>query len=243
MKTAREGEPLAPTLRSSPLLVPALDYRCVNATLLDCWHFSETCCDATSSVADLIDTTGVYMKKFLAAAAILAALPAIASAQETAPDGTDAFGVEPYVGVLGGYHIFDRGSEFGAIPGETIMNGALISGIAGVNVPLGPVFVGVEGNATKGFSDIDWEYGVKGRFGARAGESGLIYASAGYQWVNGKGGWPDRKDWMYGAGVEVGPKEIGLGGVTGNSGVRLRVQVDTYDWDSFRPMAGVIFHF
>jgi outer membrane immunogenic protein len=25
--------------------------------------------------------------------------------------------------------------------------------------------------------------------------------------------------------------------------VRLRVQVDTYDWDSFRPMAGVIFHF
>ena len=37
--------------------------------------------------------------------------------------------------------------------------------------------------------------------------------------------------------------EIGLGGVTGSSGVRLRVQVDTYDWDSFRPMAGVIFHF
>ena len=74
------------------------------------------------------------MKKFLAAAAILAAVPAIASAQETAPDGTDAFGVEPYVGVLGGYHTFDRGSELGAIPGETFMNGALISGIAGVNV-------------------------------------------------------------------------------------------------------------
>ena len=105
------------------------------------------------------------MKKFLAAAAILAAVPAIASAQETAPDGTDAFGVEPYVGVLGGYHTFDRGSELGAIPGETIMNGALISGIAGVNVPLGPVFVGVEGNATKGFSDIDWEYGAAGRVG------------------------------------------------------------------------------
>ncbi len=172
------------------------------------------------------------------------ALPTAAMAQDdTAPDGSKAFGIEPYVGILGGYHTFDRGTEFGSVPGETIMNGALISGIAGVNVPLGPVFVGVEGNASKGFSDIDWEYGVKGRVGARAGESGLIYASAGYQWVNGKGGWPDEKDWMYGAGVEVGPKEIGLGGVTGSSGVRLRVQVDTYDWDSFRPMAGVIFHF
>ena len=182
------------------------------------------------------------MKKFLLAAAALAALPAAAHAQDTAPDGSKAFGIEPYVGVLGGYHTVDRGSEFGRIPGETIMNGALISGIAGVNVPLGPVFVGVEGKATKGFSDIDWEYGVKGRFGARAGESGLIYASAGYQWVNGKGGWPDRKDWMYGAGVEVGPKEIGLGGITGQSGVRVRFQVDTYDWDSFRPMAGLVFH-
>ena len=67
------------------------------------------------------------MKKFAFAAALLAALPAVASAQETAPDGTDAFGIEPYVGVLGGYHTFDRGSEFGRIPGETIMNGALIS--------------------------------------------------------------------------------------------------------------------
>jgi hypothetical protein len=123
------------------------------------------------------------------------------------------------------------------------MNGALISGVAGINIPLGAAFVGVEGNATKGFSDIDWEYGVKGRFGARAGDSGPIYASAGYQWVNGKRGFGDQKDWIYGLGVEVGPKDIGLGGVTSNSGVRLRLQMDTYDFDSLRPMAGVIVHF
>jgi len=123
------------------------------------------------------------------------------------------------------------------------MNGALVSGVAGVNVPLGPVFAGVEGNVAKGFSDIDWEYGVKGRLGVRAGESGLIYASGGYQWVNGKRGFGDNKDWMYGLGVEVGPQDIGLGGVTGNSGVRLRLQADTYDFDSIRPMAGVVFHF
>jgi len=194
------------------------------------------------------------MKKHLIIAALLAAgAPATAFAQDypddnapaeaTAPDGTPAYGIEPYVGVLGGYHSFDRDSEFGALPSRGKMNGALVSGVAGVNIPLGAAFVGVEGNATKGFDDIEWEYGVKGRVGARAGDSGLIYASAGYQWVNGKRGFSDQKDWIYGLGVEVGPKDIGLGGVTSNSGVRLRLQVDTYDFDSLRPMAGVIVHF
>jgi opacity protein-like surface antigen len=194
------------------------------------------------------------MKKLVFAAAVAAWMPVAAFAQDvpaseqasaapTAPDGTPAFGIEPYIGVLGGYHSFDKQSEFGISPTGSRMGGALISGVAGVNIPLGPAFVGVEGNATKGFSDIDWEYGVKGRIGGRAGESGLIYASAGYQWVNGKRGFPDQKDWIYGLGVEVGPKDIGLGGITGNSGVRLRLQMDTYDFDSLRPMAGVIFHF
>lgn len=194
------------------------------------------------------------MKNHLFIATLLATLaPATAFAQDgpvdsaaaeaTAPDGTSAFGIEPYVGVLGGYHSFDRDSEFGASPTRGRVNGALISGVAGVNIPLGAAFVGVEGNATKGFSDIDWEYGVKGRVGARAGDSGLIYVSAGHQWVNGKRGFSDQKDWIYGLGAEVGPKDIGLGGITSNSGVRLRLQVDTYDFDSLRPMAGVIVHF
>jgi outer membrane immunogenic protein len=182
------------------------------------------------------------MKKFLLAAAVAISIPAAAAAQGTAPDGTEAFGIEPYVGVLGGYHDFDDSSEFGN-PRPGSMNGALISGIAGVNVPLGPVFVGAEGNATKGFSDIDWEYGVRGRIGARAGESGMVFASAGYQWVNGKRGYTDQKDWIYGVGVEVGPKDIGLGGITGNSGIRIRLQAETYDFDSIRPMGGVVFHF
>jgi opacity protein-like surface antigen len=191
------------------------------------------------------------MKTFLlAAAATFLALPTAAIAQDangqpseaTAPDGTPAFGIEPYVGVLGGYHTFDKDSEFGSPRGGR-MNGGLVSGVAGVNLPLGPAFVGVEGNATKGFGDIDWEYGVRGRVGARAGESGMIFASAGYQWVNGKRAYSDQKDWIYGVGVEVGPKDIGLGGVTGNSGVRLRLQAETYDFSSIRPMAGVIFHF
>ena len=85
-----------------------------------------------------------------------------------------------------------------------------------------------------------------GRVGARAGDSGLIYVSAGYQWVKGKTsrGYPDRSAMMYGVGLEVGPKDIGLGGLFGSSaGPRLRLEAKTYDFDSIRPMAGVVFHF
>jgi opacity protein-like surface antigen len=183
------------------------------------------------------------MEKIFAAALLAAALPAAALAQEASPDGSPAFGIEPYVGVLGGYHGFDRDSEFGSAPGRYKMNGPLVSGIAGVNVPLGAVFVGVEGNATKGFSDIDWEYGVKGRAGFRAGQSGMLYLSAGYQWVNGRRNFSNQKDWMWGGGVEIGPADVGLSGVSLPAGARLRLQIDTYDFDSLRPMAGVVFHF
>jgi len=183
--------------------------------------------------------------KFAFMAAVLAAsISTGAIAQDRSPDGSEpAVSFEPYVGVLGGYHSFDRRSEFGTVGARGKMNGALIEGVAGVNVPLGPIFVGVEGVAAKGFKDIDWEYGVRGRVGMRAGQSGLIYASAGYQWVNGRRGFSDQKDMTYGLGVEVGPKEIGLGGVFGEAGPRLRLQADTYDFDSIRPMAGVVFAF
>src|SRR3546814_2911076 len=106
------------------------------------------------------------MFRILTALALAAGISSAASAQETtAPDGTEAFGIEPYVGVLGGYHSFDRDSEFGTVPGRSRFDGAVISGIAGVNVPLGPVVIGAEGNVGKGFGDIDWEYGVAGRAG------------------------------------------------------------------------------
>jgi outer membrane immunogenic protein len=183
------------------------------------------------------------MYKFVLAAALAAGVSGAALAQDTSPDGSRPFGIEPYVGVLGGYHSFDRRSEFGTNGRRGYMDGALIEGVAGVNVPLGGFFVGAEGNAAKGFKDIDWEYGVKGRAGFRAGESGLIFVSAGHQWVNGRRGFDDKHDWVYGGGVEIGPKDIGLGGILGEAGPRLRLQVDTYDFDSIRPMAGVVFHF
>ncbi|ATE63162.1 opacity protein [Rhizorhabdus dicambivorans] len=182
--------------------------------------------------------------KFALIAVLAASISTAAMAQDSSPDGSEpAFSIEPYVGVLGGYHNFDRRSEFGTVGPRGKMDGALIEGVAGVNMPFGPVFVGVEGNAAKGFKDIDWEYGVKGRFGVRAGQSGLIFASAGYQWVNGRRGFSDQKGWSYGIGTEIGPKDIGLGGVFGEAGPRLRFQADTYDFDSIRPMAGLVFAF
>ncbi|MFS2111854.1 opacity protein [Sphingomonas sp. Sphisp140] len=203
--------------------------------------------------------------RILLAAAAFAALPfAVPAAQaqdtdgtattssvaETAPDGTRAFGIEPYVGILGGYERFDEQANAGIpLPADgKAYDGGLVQGVAGINVPLGPVFIGAEGNVVKGFKgDIDWEYGAAGRFGLRAGESGMIYGKVGYQWVNFAALGDDSRDFhamTYGAGVEVGPKDIGLGGITGNSGVRLRMEINTFGAaKSFRPMAGLIAHF
>lgn len=184
------------------------------------------------------------MKKLLVAAIAAAFLPVAAQAQEpAAPDGTPAFGIEPYFGVGGGYHDFDRGNH-GAMQLGDSANGWLITGFGGINVPLGAFVVGVEGNIAKGFQDIDYEYGVTGHVGLRAGDSGMVFARAGYQWVEGRRGFDDDRNEIYGIGVEVGPSDIGLGGLTTNSGVRLRLAVDTFDvFQSIRPTAAVVFHF
>jgi outer membrane immunogenic protein len=181
-----------------------------------------------------------------------------------APDGTRAFGIEPYFGIMGGWEQFDneRGNGIpqalnanGTVRRNYKPSGSLVQGVLGVNVPLGPVFVGVEGNAIKGIEgNIDWEYGAAGRFGFRAGESGMFYGKVGYQWVNfdhfsarSNNGGQTNRDYgatTYGIGVEAGPSDIGLGGITGNAGFRLRAEVNTYGKaHSFRPMLGVITHF
>ena len=169
----------------------------------------------------------------------------------TAPDGTSGIGFEPYVAIMGGWEQFDSertDAGIPLVPRNDKLNGALVEGIVGFNVPLGPVFVGAEGSVSKGVSgDIDWDYGAAGRFGFRAGDSGLIYGKVGYRWVNFDRFGNDSRDYhemTYGAGFEVGPKDIGLGGITGNSGVRLRGEVSTFgSAHSFRPMLGLTTHF
>ena len=76
----------------------------------------------------------LYRTVAAAAAAFIASVSA--NAQETAPDGTAAFGIEPYVGIMGGYESHDRSSEFNGGPGHVKLNGGIVEGVAGVNVPL-----------------------------------------------------------------------------------------------------------
>lgn len=162
--------------------------------------------------------------------------------EATAPDGTPAFGFEPYVGAFGAYHDFDTGSK-GPLQAGNSANGWLVGGYVGANIPLGGFVVGAEGSLAKGFNDIDFEYGATGHVGARIGDSGMIFVRAGYHWVEAKSGFDDDDDIIYGLGVEVGPKDIGLSGLTSNAGIRLRLAFDTYDLQSIRPTAGLTFHF
>ena len=187
-----------------------------------------------------------------------------APGEAAAPDGSKAFGIEPYVGIMGGWEQFDNVGNHGipralnsdgSVRNNYRADGALVQGVVGVNVPLGPVFVGVEGNVIKGVDgNIDWEYGAAGRFGFRAGDSGIIYGKVGYQWVNfdhfaqfSTNGGRTNRDYnavTYGIGAEVGPQSIGLKGITGNAGFRIRAEVNTFgDAQSFRPMLGIITHF
>ncbi|MBB5714441.1 opacity protein [Sphingomonas aerophila] len=204
------------------------------------------------------------MRKFTLAAAVAAtflAVPAFAQdsaptadaapGEAAAPDGSKAFGIAPYFGVLGGWEGFDRRVGHG-IPNTPIggrkLQGAVVTGVAGVNVPLGPVFVGAEGEVSKGVDGaIDWGYGAAGRFGFRAGDSGLFYGKVGYRWINfdryGNDS-PDFHAMTYGVGFEAGPKDIGLKGITGNAGFRLRGEVSTFgSAKSFRPQLGIVTHF
>ena len=184
-------------------------------------------------------------KTFFAAAAALAMIPATASAQTA--DGSRSFGFDPYVAVMGGIEEFDRNPGSGIPDTGDNLDGVLVEGIVGANVPLGTFFVGAEGNVAKGISgDIDWQYGVSGRAGVRVGESGLFYGKAGYQWVNFDRFGPDSPDYdapIFGLGVEAGPQDVGFRGLTGNAGPRVRLEVTTFDGESFRPMAGLVAHF
>ncbi len=189
-------------------------------------------------------------KLMIAAIAAMSMTPAIACAQDTTADGSRAFGIDPYVGVMGGYEGFES-SPGGGIPSSVRgdrLKGGLVEGVVGVNVPVGSFFVGAEGNVAKGFSgDIDWEYGVHGRAGVRAGESGLFYGKVGYRWVNFDRYGRDSRDFgriSYGIGGEFGPRAVGLDGLVRKEGVRFRAEITTTgDFDTVRPMLGVVGHF
>lgn len=171
--------------------------------------------------------------------AVSAALASPALAQD--PPNTR---VEPYVSVQGTYENFDREHIRNGIPNRPTsrIDGGMIEGTAGVNVPVGRrFFAGAEGNLAKGVTGkVDWQYGVAGRAGIRTNDGGLFYGKVGYQWMTFKpsAGALDKTyhGTTYGAGVEVPP--------SAGSRVRLRGEVSTFgNFHSIRPSVGAVIGF
>ncbi|BAV65091.1 outer membrane protein [Sphingobium cloacae] len=182
-------------------------------------------------------------KLLFAAAAAASFLPAAAMAQDDAGSNRR---IEPYVGVMGGVDNYDSETGKEGIP-PVGYKGRIAEGVAGVNYNVaGPLVLGVEGTVSKGISgDVDWEYGVAGRAGVKAGKDSLIFGKVGYRWVNFDALGPDSPDFhgtSYGAGVELSAAD--LGSSAASSPIRLRFQADTLgNFRSIRPMAGVVAKF
>lgn len=163
----------------------------------------------------------------------------IAAATAATPAFAQDSGIQPYVGISGGYH------DIGDVAGIDV-DGAIGGVYAGVDFPVGTnLVIGVEGNFHLGTNSIDNEYGVAGRLGYRFASGGLAYVRGGYQEVD-----FDLEDIV---GVPVGGVEdsdgdyiVGVGGEfpLGNAGrTRLRVGIDTISFDTVRPTVGVSFGF
>lgn len=186
------------------------------------------------------------MKKF-----VLAAGAAIASlACSGAAFAQESTGAHPYVGAQIGYHdlgISDEDAEDFDLDDSGLIYGAY----AGVDFDIGTAAViGIEGNFNLGNGPIDSDYGIAGRIGYRAPTGTVVFARAGYQWVNvDVGGLLDIDeedfddedldiddtigDWLVGVGADVA---VG-------TNARIRVAVDTISFDTLRPTVGVNFGF
>lgn len=162
-------------------------------------------------------------------AAALAATPAMAQ------EGQAEF----YVGGQAGYH--DIGDN--ALGGDD--GGAIVGTYAGVDVPVGESLVlGLEGNWNRGTNAIDYEYGVAGKLGVRAGARTQLFVRGGYQEV----------DFDLG-NIVNGPVPAGLDDTDGdylvgagaqyklNENLSLRGVVDTIAFDTVRATAGLAYHF
>lgn len=189
------------------------------------------------------------MKKIalLASAVVLPfAVPSVAHAQD-ATTTTHA-----YVGVGAGFH--DLGVDESDIDtgGFDLDDSALTYGIyGGVDFDIGKsAVIGVEGNFNLGNGPIDSEYGVSGRIGYRAKGGTVIFARAGYQWINvdGEGLLGIEEDLIDDDDLDVsdtiGDFTVGLGAdIAVGERMGIRVAVDTVSFDTLRPNVGLHLRF
>jgi hypothetical protein len=173
----------------------------------------------------------------LSAALVAFATPAVA---QDAPATA-----QPYVGASAGYHdVFDN--PFGDD------GGAIIGGVAGVDVPLSGkstgVIAGVEANFHLGTGAVDADYGVAARLGYKFPSGGVAYVRGGWQWINIDVG--NVTSGLFTAD-ELGISDtdddylVGVGGEfpVGGRDARLRIGVDTVSFDTWRPTAAFIIGF
>ena len=180
----------------------------------------------------------------LSAAALIAGTPALAQVADQGPPPAPATS-GAYVGISGGYHdLFDN--DFGKD------GGAIFGGVVGYDITLTPetpssVVIGVEGNFHLGTGAIDSEYGAAARVGYKFPSGGVAYVRGGYQEVNFDVGKLANVD-----GVDDdqfddtdGGYLVGVGGEfpLNGSAARLRVGVDTIEFDTWRPNVAVVLGF
>jgi hypothetical protein len=185
------------------------------------------------------------MKKFalLAGAVVLPfAVPSVASAQEASSSA------HPYVGVAIGHHDLGVSDEDIDTAGFDLDDNALTYGVyGGVDFDIGKsAVIGVEGNFNLGNGPIDSEYGISGRLGFRAKGGTVIFARAGYQWINidGAGLIGVDEDLIDDDDLDVsdtiGDYTVGVGAdIAVGEAMGLRVAVDTISFDTLRPSVGL----
>jgi hypothetical protein len=185
------------------------------------------------------------MKKIalLASAVALFAVPGVASAQEASTSSA-----HPYVGVAVGHHDLGVSDDDIDTAGFDLDDNGLTYGVyGGVDFDIGKsAVIGVEGNFNLGNGPIDSEYGVSGRLGFRAKGGTVIFARAGYQWINidGAGLIGVDEDLIDDDDLDVsdtiGDYTVGVGAdIAVGPSMGLRVAVDTISFDTLRPSVGL----
>jgi hypothetical protein len=169
------------------------------------------------------------------------AVPGTAHAQES----TSA---HPYVGAQVGLHDLNVDTDGIDTGGFNIDDSGLIYGAyAGVDFDLGKsAVIGVEGNFNLGNGPIDSDYGIAGRIGMRTKGGTIVFARAGYQWVNVNGagllGVDESlvNDNELGVDDTIGDYLVGIGAdIAVGKRMGVRVAVDTISFDTLRPTVGM----
>lgn len=188
------------------------------------------------------------MKKIallVSAVALPLAVPGVAHAQEST-------GARPYIGVQAGLHDLGVSENDIDTAGFDLDDNALTYGLyGGVDFDLGKsAVIGVEGNFNLGEGPIDSEYGIAGRIGYRAKGGTVIFARAGYQWIDidGAGLIGVDEDLIDDDDLDVsdtiGDFLVGVGAdIAVGERMGIRVAVDTVSFDTLRPSVGLHLRF